>query len=117
MHGADGYTAVSWSSALERKLRDVNIAIFKNVVIKKKFLLKDTFFFFPIRAKLLESEAVNENLRKSLTRATARSPFFSASSAFSSTILSSDKETIEIIDLAKKDLEKLKRKEKRKKKR
>ncbi|XP_063119434.1 kinesin-like protein KIF21A isoform X24 [Rattus norvegicus] len=70
-----------------------------------------------LRAKLLESEAVNENLRKSLTRATARSPFFSASSAFSSTILSSDKETIEIIDLAKKDLEKLKRKEKRKKKR
>ncbi|XP_029403775.1 kinesin-like protein KIF21A isoform X15 [Mus pahari] len=70
-----------------------------------------------LRAKLLESEAVNENLRKNLTRATARSPYFSASSAFSPTILSSDKETIEIIDLAKKDLEKLKRKEKKKKKR
>ncbi|XP_045321072.1 kinesin-like protein KIF21A isoform X11 [Leopardus geoffroyi] len=70
-----------------------------------------------LRAKLLESEAVNENLRKSLTRATARSPYFSGSSAFSPTVLSSDKETIEIIDLAKKDLEKLKRKEKRKKKR
>ncbi|XP_004402322.1 PREDICTED: kinesin-like protein KIF21A isoform X5 [Odobenus rosmarus divergens] len=69
-----------------------------------------------LRAKLLESEAVNENLRKNLTRATARSPYFSGSSAFSSTILSSDKETIEIIDLAKKDLEKLKRKEKKKKK-
>ncbi|XP_045321068.1 kinesin-like protein KIF21A isoform X7 [Leopardus geoffroyi] len=69
-----------------------------------------------LRAKLLESEAVNENLRKSLTRATARSPYFSGSSAFSPTVLSSDKETIEIIDLAKKDLEKLKRKEKRKKK-
>lgn len=69
-----------------------------------------------LRAKLLESEAVNENLRKNLTRATARSPYFSASSAFSPTILSSDKETIEIIDLAKKDLEKLKRKEKKKKK-
>ncbi|KAF3816212.1 hypothetical protein GH733_014385 [Mirounga leonina] len=41
----------------------------------------------------------------------------SGSSAFSPTILSSDKETIEIIDLAKKDLEKLKRKEKKKKKR
>ncbi|XP_052017239.1 kinesin-like protein KIF21A isoform X2 [Apodemus sylvaticus] len=68
-----------------------------------------------LRAKLLESEAVNENLRKNLTRATARSPYFSASSAFSPTILSSDKETIEIIDLAKKDLEKLKRKEKKKK--
>ncbi|XP_076412746.1 kinesin-like protein KIF21A isoform X26 [Peromyscus maniculatus bairdii] len=69
-----------------------------------------------LRAKLLESEAVNENLRKTLTRATARSPYFSGSSAFSPTILSSDKETIEIIDLAKKDLEKLKRKEKKKKK-
>ncbi|XP_028609488.1 kinesin-like protein KIF21A isoform X4 [Grammomys surdaster] len=68
-----------------------------------------------LRAKLLESEAVNENLRKNLTRATARSPYFSTSSAFSPTILSSDKETIEIIDLAKKDLEKLKRKEKKKK--
>ncbi|XP_036064029.1 kinesin-like protein KIF21A isoform X18 [Onychomys torridus] len=69
-----------------------------------------------LRAKLLESEAVNENLRKTLTRATARSPYFSGSSAFSPSILSSDKETIEIIDLAKKDLEKLKRKEKKKKK-
>nr|XP_055174455.1 kinesin-like protein KIF21A isoform X5 [Nyctereutes procyonoides] len=69
-----------------------------------------------LRAKLLESEAVNENLRKNLTRATARSPYFGGSSAFSPTILSSDKETIEIIDLAKKDLEKLKRKEKKKKK-
>uniref|UniRef100_A0A2K5HFE5 Kinesin-like protein KIF21A n=1 Tax=Colobus angolensis palliatus TaxID=336983 RepID=A0A2K5HFE5_COLAP len=70
-----------------------------------------------LRAKLLESEAVNENLRKNLTRATARAPYFTGSSTFSPTILSSDKETIEIIDLAKKDLEKLKRKEKRKKKR
>ncbi|XP_065790691.1 kinesin-like protein KIF21A isoform X4 [Muntiacus reevesi] len=69
-----------------------------------------------LRAKLLESEAVNENLRKNLTRATSRSPYFSGSSAFSPTIISSDKETIEIIDLAKKDLEKLKRKERKKKK-
>uniref|UniRef100_A0A8C6FWM0 Kinesin family member 21A n=1 Tax=Moschus moschiferus TaxID=68415 RepID=A0A8C6FWM0_MOSMO len=69
-----------------------------------------------LRAKLLESEAVNENLRKNLTRATSRSPYFSGSSAFSPSIVSSDKETIEIIDLAKKDLEKLKRKEKKKKK-
>ncbi|XP_042637223.1 kinesin-like protein KIF21A [Orycteropus afer afer] len=70
-----------------------------------------------LRAKLLESEAVNENLRKNLTRATARSPYFSGSSVFSPSILSSDKETIEVIDLAKKDLEKLKRKEKKKKRR
>ncbi|XP_074050951.1 kinesin-like protein KIF21A isoform X8 [Macrotis lagotis] len=70
-----------------------------------------------LRAKLLESEAMNENLRRNLTRATARSPYFSGSSAFSPSILSSEKETIEIIDMAKKDLEKLKRKEKKKKKR
>ncbi|XP_043823770.1 kinesin-like protein KIF21A isoform X7 [Dromiciops gliroides] len=70
-----------------------------------------------LRAKLLESEATNENLRRNLTRATARSPYFSGSSAFSPSILSSEKETIEIIDMAKKDLEKLKRKEKKKKKR
>ncbi|XP_043823765.1 kinesin-like protein KIF21A isoform X3 [Dromiciops gliroides] len=69
-----------------------------------------------LRAKLLESEATNENLRRNLTRATARSPYFSGSSAFSPSILSSEKETIEIIDMAKKDLEKLKRKEKKKKK-
>ncbi|XP_072510410.1 kinesin-like protein KIF21A isoform X9 [Notamacropus eugenii] len=69
-----------------------------------------------LRAKLLESEAMNENLRRNLTRATARSPYFSGSSAFSPSILSSEKETIEIIDMAKKDLEKLKRKEKKKKK-
>uniref|UniRef100_A0A7N4PUR4 Kinesin family member 21A n=1 Tax=Sarcophilus harrisii TaxID=9305 RepID=A0A7N4PUR4_SARHA len=69
-----------------------------------------------LRAKLLESEATNENLRRNLTRATARSPYFSGSSAFSPSVLSSEKETIEIIDMAKKDLEKLKRKEKKKKK-
>ncbi|XP_028910895.1 kinesin-like protein KIF21A isoform X8 [Ornithorhynchus anatinus] len=69
-----------------------------------------------LRAKLLESEAVNENLRRNLTRATARSPYFTGSSAYSPAMLSSEKETIEIIDIAKKDLEKLKRKEKKKKK-
>ncbi|XP_049639721.1 kinesin-like protein KIF21A isoform X4 [Suncus etruscus] len=69
-----------------------------------------------LRAKLLESEAVNENLRKGLARANARTPYFSSSAAFSP-VLTADKETIEIIDLAKKDLEKLKKKEKKKKKR
>uniref|UniRef100_A0A8D0HR88 Kinesin-like protein KIF21A n=1 Tax=Sphenodon punctatus TaxID=8508 RepID=A0A8D0HR88_SPHPU len=53
-----------------------------------------------LRAKLLESEAMNENLRP-----------------FSASMLSSEKETMEIIDLAKKDIEKLKKKEKKKKKR
>uniref|UniRef100_A0A8D0HI31 Kinesin family member 21A n=1 Tax=Sphenodon punctatus TaxID=8508 RepID=A0A8D0HI31_SPHPU len=52
-----------------------------------------------LRAKLLESEAMNENLRP-----------------FSASMLSSEKETMEIIDLAKKDIEKLKKKEKKKKK-
>ncbi|XP_062990198.1 kinesin-like protein KIF21A isoform X2 [Elgaria multicarinata webbii] len=69
-----------------------------------------------LRAKLLESEAVNENLRRNLSRASTRSTFFGGPSAFSSSMLPSDKETVEILDLAKKDLEKLKKKEKKKKK-
>ncbi|KAM6094560.1 kinesin-like protein KIF21A isoform 2-T2 [Chlamydotis macqueenii] len=70
-----------------------------------------------LRAKLLESEAVNENLRRNLSRASTRSTYFGGSSAFSASMLSSEKETMEILDLAKKDLEKLKKKERKKKKR
>ncbi|XP_032076853.1 kinesin-like protein KIF21A isoform X5 [Thamnophis elegans] len=70
-----------------------------------------------LRAKLLESEAVNENLRRNLSRASTRSTFYGGTSAFSASMLPSDKETIEILDMAKKDLEKLKKKEKKKKKR
>ncbi|XP_053372080.1 kinesin-like protein KIF21A isoform X4 [Clarias gariepinus] len=68
-----------------------------------------------LRAKLLESEAVNENLRKNLSRASTRSSFYGGTPAFS---LGSDpsQETSDIIELAKKDLEKLKRREKKKKK-
>ncbi|XP_070611430.1 kinesin-like protein KIF21A isoform X5 [Erythrolamprus reginae] len=69
-----------------------------------------------LRAKLLESEAVNENLRRNLSRASSRSTFFGGTSAFSASMLPSDKETIEILDMAKKDLEKLKKKERKKKK-
>nr|XP_033815212.1 kinesin-like protein KIF21A isoform X5 [Geotrypetes seraphini] len=69
-----------------------------------------------LRAKLLESEAVNENLRRNLARASTRSPYFGASSPFSASMLSAEKETTDIIDLAKKDLKKLKKKEKKKKK-
>ncbi|XP_060100744.1 kinesin-like protein KIF21A isoform X16 [Heteronotia binoei] len=69
-----------------------------------------------LRAKLLESEAVNENLRRSLSRASTRSAYFGGPSAFSASMLPSEKETIEILDIAKKDLEKLKKKEKKKKK-
>ncbi|KAJ6666435.1 hypothetical protein lerEdw1_000710 [Lerista edwardsae] len=69
-----------------------------------------------LRAKLLESEATSENLRRNLSRASTRSPYFGGPSAFSAAMLPSDKETIEILDIAKKDLEKLKKKEKKKKK-
>ncbi|XP_067349052.1 kinesin-like protein KIF21A isoform X3 [Channa argus] len=69
-----------------------------------------------LRAKLLESEAVNENLRKNLSRASNRQSFFGGSGSFSSTMLAPEKETSDIIELAKKDLEKLKKREKKKKK-
>ncbi|XP_026533421.1 kinesin-like protein KIF21A isoform X4 [Notechis scutatus] len=69
-----------------------------------------------LRAKLFESEAVNENLRRNLSRASTRSTYFGGSSAFSASMLPSDQETIEILDIAKKDLEKLKKKERKKKK-
>uniref|UniRef100_A0A8C0VF47 Kinesin-like protein KIF21A n=1 Tax=Cyanistes caeruleus TaxID=156563 RepID=A0A8C0VF47_CYACU len=70
-----------------------------------------------LRAKLLESEAVNENLRRNLSRASSRATYFGGPSAFSASMLSSEKETMEILDIAKKDLEKLKKKERKKKKR
>ncbi|XP_016094034.1 kinesin-like protein KIF21A [Sinocyclocheilus grahami] len=72
-----------------------------------------------LRAKLLESEAVNENLRRNLTRASSRPPFYGSSGSFSPALLGPDpsRETSDIIEIAKKDLEKLKRKEKKKKKR
>ncbi|XP_051979358.1 LOW QUALITY PROTEIN: kinesin-like protein KIF21B [Xyrauchen texanus] len=71
-----------------------------------------------LRAKLLESEAVNEHLRRNLTRASSRPPFYGNSGAFSPAMLGADlsQDTSEIIEIAKKDLEKLRRKEKRKKK-
>ncbi|XP_035813553.2 kinesin-like protein KIF21A isoform X2 [Amphiprion ocellaris] len=70
-----------------------------------------------LRAKLLESEAVNENLRKNLSRASNRQSFYGGSGSFSSNLLAPEKETSDIIELAKKDLEKLKKREKKKKKR
>ncbi|KAG9490066.1 hypothetical protein GDO78_005781 [Eleutherodactylus coqui] len=68
-----------------------------------------------LRAKLLESEAVNENLRRNLTRASSRASYFS--SPFSASLIPAEKETTEIIDIAKKDIQKLKKIEKKKKKR
>ncbi|XP_075455868.1 kinesin-like protein KIF21A isoform X5 [Ascaphus truei] len=70
-----------------------------------------------LRAKLLESEAVNEQLRRSLSRASSRSPYFAGHSPFPASLLPLEKETTEIIDMAKKDVEKLKKIEKKKKKR
>uniref|UniRef100_A0A8D0ALW5 Kinesin family member 21A n=1 Tax=Sander lucioperca TaxID=283035 RepID=A0A8D0ALW5_SANLU len=63
------------------------------------------------RAKLLESEAVNEHLRKNLTRASNRQSLYGGPA-----LLAPEKETSDIIELAKKDLEKLKKREKKKKK-
>uniref|UniRef100_A0A667ZDH9 Kinesin family member 21A n=1 Tax=Myripristis murdjan TaxID=586833 RepID=A0A667ZDH9_9TELE len=69
-----------------------------------------------LRAKLLESEAVNENLRKSLSRAAARSSLYGGPASFSPALLAPEKEASDIIEIAKKNLEKLKKKERKKKK-
>ncbi|KAM7397134.1 hypothetical protein PAMP_020131 [Pampus punctatissimus] len=69
-----------------------------------------------LRAKLLESEAVSENLRKNLSRASNRQSFYGGPGSFSTPLLAPEKETSDIIELAKKDLEKLKKREKKKKK-
>ncbi|KAL0195743.1 hypothetical protein M9458_009315, partial [Cirrhinus mrigala] len=66
-------------------------------------------------AKLLESEAVNENLRKNLSRASTRSSFYGPTSITPGLIVP-EKDATEIIEIAKKDLEKLKKKERKKKK-
>lgn len=64
------------------------------------------------RAKLLESEAVNEGLRKNLSRASTRSSLYGGPA-----LLAPEREANDVIELAKKDLEKLKKKERKKKKR
>lgn len=69
------------------------------------------------RAKLLESEAVNENLRKNLSRASTRSSLYGGPGSFSTALLAPEKEATEVIEMAKRDLQKLKKKEKKKKKR
>ncbi|CAB1313447.1 unnamed protein product [Coregonus sp. 'balchen'] len=68
-----------------------------------------------LRAKLLESESMNENLRKNLSRASSRQSFYPGT--FSAALLAPEKEASDIIEMAKKDLEKLKKKERKKKKR
>lgn len=68
------------------------------------------------RAKLLESESANEHLRKNLARVSNRQSLYGGPGSFSAA-LAPEKETSDIIELAKKDLEKLKKREKKKKKR
>ncbi|XP_078798002.1 kinesin-like protein KIF21A isoform X3 [Oryzias latipes] len=68
-----------------------------------------------LRAKLLESESVNESLRKSLSRASTRSSLFAGAGSFSAALLAPEKEANDIIEMAKKSLEKLKKMERKKK--
>ncbi|TRY85850.1 hypothetical protein DNTS_011883 [Danionella cerebrum] len=72
-----------------------------------------------LRSKLLESEGVNEGLRRSLSRVSNRPVFFGAPASFSSDVMGAETspETSDVINMARKDLEKLRRKEKKKKKR
>nr|XP_046234853.1 kinesin-like protein KIF21A isoform X2 [Scatophagus argus] len=70
-----------------------------------------------LRAKLLESEAVSENLRKSLARVSTRSSLYGGTGSFSPALLAPEKEANDVIEMAKRDLEKLKKKEKKKKRR
>uniref|UniRef100_A0AAV2IWP7 Kinesin-like protein n=1 Tax=Knipowitschia caucasica TaxID=637954 RepID=A0AAV2IWP7_KNICA len=69
-----------------------------------------------LRDKLLESESMNENLRKNLSRASTRSSLYGTGS-FSCALLAPEKEANDVIEMAKRDLEKLKKMEKKKKKR
>lgn len=69
----------------------------------------------PHRTKLLESEAMNESLRRSLSRASARNPYSLGASpagpAFVGSPASSMEDASEVIRRAKQDLERLKKKE------
>lgn len=67
------------------------------------------------RTKLLESEAMNESLRRSLSRASARDPYSlgacPGAPAFGGSPASSIEDASEVIRRAKQDLERLKKKE------
>lgn len=69
----------------------------------------------PCRTKLLESEAMNESLRRSLSRASARSPYSlgasPAAAGFGGSPAPSMEDASEVIRKAKQDLERLKKKE------
>uniref|UniRef100_U3JJA5 Kinesin motor domain-containing protein n=1 Tax=Ficedula albicollis TaxID=59894 RepID=U3JJA5_FICAL len=72
-----------------------------------------------LRTKLLESESMNESLRRSLSRLSARGPFSVGSSpgsglaALCSPAAPTDTEASDVLRRAKQDLERLKKKERR----
>ncbi|CAM9864751.1 unnamed protein product [Lampetra fluviatilis] len=82
-----------------------------------------------LRAKLLESEAMNGSLRRELTRvSTSRSPMFGGAASPAASLgapsgavagpygVTPDREMQEVLEVARKDLEKLKKKEKKQRK-
>uniref|UniRef100_A0A7N8XMD3 Kinesin family member 21A n=1 Tax=Mastacembelus armatus TaxID=205130 RepID=A0A7N8XMD3_9TELE len=79
-------------------------------------ILSDQVLTLANQAKLLESEAVNENLRKNLSRASTRSSLYGGPGSFSPAIFAPEKEASDVIELAKKNLEKLRKMERKKKK-
>uniref|UniRef100_A0A8D2NUM2 Kinesin-like protein KIF21B n=1 Tax=Zosterops lateralis melanops TaxID=1220523 RepID=A0A8D2NUM2_ZOSLA len=78
-------------------------------------LVMMTCTLFPLpRTKLLESESMNESLRRSLSRASARAPFALGSSpGLCSPAAPLDTEASDVLRRAKQDLERLKKKERR----
>uniref|UniRef100_K7GIN5 Kinesin family member 21B n=1 Tax=Pelodiscus sinensis TaxID=13735 RepID=K7GIN5_PELSI len=76
-----------------------------------------------LRTKLLESEAMNESLRRSLSRVSSRPPYSLGSSpgpglgALSSPMVSMEAEASEVLRRAKQDLERLKKETRQRRKR
>ncbi|XP_059806391.1 kinesin-like protein KIF21B isoform X3 [Hypanus sabinus] len=67
-----------------------------------------------LRTKLLESEAMNESLRRNISRLTSKSPYSAGLSPMpcsSSLAISLESDTSEVVELAKRDLEMLRKKE------
>lgn len=61
---------------------------------------------------------MNENLRKSLSRASCHASYYGGPApSYSSSFIAPESETSDIIEIAKRDIEKLKKKERKKKKR
>lgn len=65
------------------------------------------------RTKLLESESMNESLRRSLSRVSARPPYSVGSSPVPGLAAPAETEASDVLRRAKQDLERLKKKERR----